>query len=107
MVVLVALDQLLPFIRRRVEGVVDSVLVSRRARACGAVSGDVRSDAHFSTPTQRHPGEYAACDTSLSNAHHVGCPRRAHGITGVQPNRSVLPGNYCQSNALDGVASTS
>src|SRR5580693_222162 len=83
MVVLVALDQLRPFIRRRVEGVVDSVLVSRRARACGAVSGDVRSDAHFSTPTQRHPGEYAACDTSLGNAHHIGCARRAHGITGV------------------------
>src|SRR5580692_4362151 len=25
----------------------------------------------------------------------------------VQPNRSVLPGNYRQSNALDGVAATS
>jgi hypothetical protein len=37
---------------------------------------------HFSTPTQRHPGEHTACDTPRSNAHHIGNPRRSHEITG-------------------------
>jgi hypothetical protein len=52
--------------------------VSPRARASGAVSGDVRGDACFSARTQRHSAEYAACDPSHSDAHHIGCLRRTH-----------------------------
>jgi hypothetical protein len=43
------------------------------------LSGDVRGDACFPARTQRHPAEYAACDPSHSDAHHIGCPRRTHG----------------------------
>ena len=72
MVAVVARGQLLAFIHRRIEGLVDSILFSAGASTGGALSSHVQGYACFFTRPQWHQAEYASCDPPLSNARDIG-----------------------------------
>ena len=76
MVAVVARGQLLAFIRRRIEGLVDSIPFSARASTRGALSSHVQGYACFFTRTKRHQAEYASRDPPLSDARDIGCSVR-------------------------------
>jgi DNA-binding NarL/FixJ family response regulator len=83
MVAVVARSQLLAFIRRRIEGLVDSILFSAGASTGGTLSSHIQGHACFLTRPQRHQAEYASRDPPLRIVQLLGEGRPMKEIAGL------------------------